>query len=132
MVVSLDQYTQFESFDPKKLDVFIQLGKDLDENVLGEMLATYFQTTDESINGFKTCVAEKDFKAVARLAHKLKSSSGQLGLNKLHKLCTDLEHHIQKEPSSDLTVSTSQFLKLIFEETHLTSALLNDFLKAAA
>lgn len=131
-MVSLTQYTQFESFDPKKLDVFIQLGKDLGEDVLGEMLATYFQTTDESINGFKTCAVEKDFKSLARLAHKLKSSSGQLGLNKLHKLCTDLEHHIQNNTSSDLTDSTSQYLKLIFDETHLTTALLNDFLKAAA
>lgn len=143
-------YTNFESFDSKKLDVFIQLGKDLDEDVLSEMLYTYFQTTEETVESFKANFTNKDFKSIAHLAHKLKSSSGQLGLHKLHRLCTDLENFVHAEKNGDgsdlgsdsmaasdsnsnspAALVVNSYLNLIFDETQLTTALLSDFLKAA-
>lgn len=124
-------YAKYESFDSKKLDVFIQLGKDLQEDVLTEMLATYFKTTDEAIDSLKFNFSKQDFKNVARQAHKLKSSSGQLGLIKLHQLCSDLELLLQHHLNESNTPAAIDILNLIYEETHLTTALLNQFLKAA-
>ncbi|MBC7465396.1 MAG: Hpt domain-containing protein [Bdellovibrio sp.] len=129
--ITSDKYNNFESFEAKKLDVFIQLGKDLDEDVLSEMLYTYFQTTEETIQNFKAHFANKDFKSIAHLAHKLKSSSGQLGLQKLHQLCTDLENFVHSESSDNVELNVNKYLTLIFDETHLTTALLSNFLKAA-
>jgi len=128
----VNQYATLESFDAKKLDVFIQLGKDLNEDVLSEMLNTYFQTTDSTIFSFKSSAVEKDFHTIAHLAHKLKSSSGQLGLNRIHKMCSDLENLIKSESAHLIEFQVNQLIKLIEEETVVTTNLLQDFLKAAA
>lgn len=124
-------YAKYNSFDSQKLDVFIQLGKDLQEDVLTEMLNTYFKTTDEAIESLKFNFQKHDFKGVGRQAHKLKSSSGQLGLLKLHQLCNDLELLLQHHVADGKTEQVTTLLNLIYEETRLTTTLLNSFLKAA-
>jgi HPt (histidine-containing phosphotransfer) domain-containing protein len=136
-LVNSTHYTNFESFESKKLDVFIQLGKDLEEDVLSQMLSTYFQTTEETVENFTTLFEEKNYKRIAQLAHKLKSSSGQLGLNKLHKLCTDLENFVHANVTDEGVLNPAapqvihSYLNLIYEETKITTALLSNFLKAA-
>lgn len=131
MIITMANYAKFESFEAKKLDVFIQLGKDLNEDVLSEMLTTYLQTTEDTLKSLKSNFAKKDFKAIARLAHKQKSSSGQLGLNKLHKLCTDLENLGQGTITTPVEADIDVLINLIHFETNLTTDLLNNFLKAA-
>lgn len=131
MLITLADYAKFESFESKKLDVLIQLGKDLNEDVLAEMLTTYLQTTEDTLKNLKLNFAKKDFKAIARLAHKQKSSSGQLGLNKLHKLCSDLEKFAEDSASLPVASDIDALINLIHFETNLTTDLLNNFLRAA-
>ncbi|MFZ3230384.1 MAG: Hpt domain-containing protein [Pseudobdellovibrio sp.] len=131
MNFSANNYINFETFDEKKLDILIQLGKDLNEDVLSEMLATYFSSTDQTVEMLKINFANSDFASIARLTHKHKSSCGQLGLIKLHKLCTDLETYLKPDNTFINSNDVMEFLNAIYLEIDLTGTMLRNFLKAA-
>lgn len=112
------KYVHLLSFDKTKVDELIQIGRDINEDVLVQMLDLHFSTSLDIINEMKIALDNLNLSEVAQLAHKFKSNSGQLGLVKLNVLCGDLEDLIKQTPSSDDVIC--ELFNLILEENELT------------
>ena len=84
-------YNNIQSVDSTKLDQLITLGKDIDEDVLGQLLGVHKETSELILKDMQTFLYNKNYLELKRCAHKFKSSSANLGLLKLYKLCADLE-----------------------------------------
>ena len=93
--------SEVESFCPEKLDVLVQLGKDINEDVLGQLLDLHISVADGIISTLQGHFQKKEFQAIARAAHQYKSNCGQLGLLKLHSYCSDLENLIHGNSFSE-------------------------------
>lgn len=112
------KYEHLLSFDRTKVDELIQIGKDINENVLVQMLDLHFSTSIEIVTEINVALQNLDLIKVAELAHKFKSNSGQLGLFKLNMMCGDLENLIKEKPGAIDEVH--ELSKLIFQENQLT------------
>ena len=112
------KYEHLLSFDKTKVDELIQIGLDINENVLIQMLDLHFITSIDIVGEMTTALDNLNLSKVAELAHKFKSNSGQLGLVKLHALCGDLENLIKQTPSSDDVICV--LFNIILEENKLT------------
>ena len=88
------KYNNFDSFDPTKLDQLIALGKDIEEDVLGQLILVHKESSEVALSEMHQFLKEKQSDELRRSAHKFKSSSANLGLMRLHKLCGDLEAYI--------------------------------------
>lgn len=112
------RYEHLPTFDRAKVDELIQLGKDIQEDVLGQMVNLHFQTSQNIIEEIKFAFGTTNLPRIAELAHKFKSNSGQLGLVKLHVLCDDLEGLINSGNYSSEEINT--LLYFIYAEDQLT------------
>lgn len=121
---SFENYLRIET---EKIDVLVQLGKDLNEDVLGQMLALHFETTAEIIQEVHESLLKKDFSQVARLAHKFKSNSGQVGLQRLHRMSDELEKLCQQQNQN--LIGIENLIKEINQEIDATNKLLNQYAK---
>ncbi|OUD13855.1 response regulator [Thioflexithrix psekupsensis] len=66
------------------------VGEDIPELIV-ELTQTYQSDAEELMTQCRQAIAEKDAARIRHCAHTLKSSSGNLGLNKLAELCFSLE-----------------------------------------
>ena len=123
------KYSHLPSFDSDRVDILIKLGKDLNENVLGQMLNFHFAASNEIIEEIKAELQAKNFIAIAQLAHKFKSNSGQLGLIKLHAICNDLENLIRVQNGTEGEVTG--LLHILFDENEETIKKLHQFQSSA-
>ena len=69
------------------------LGDDAAGDLLARVVDTYLQSSSRLERAIRDAVAAADPGAIARAAHTLKSSSGQVGAARLAGLCKDLEAH---------------------------------------
>jgi PAS domain S-box-containing protein len=60
-------------------------------DLLDRVIHTYLNTSPELIDGLRQALLDEDAEEVARVAHKIKSSSGMLGATKLASLSQELE-----------------------------------------
>lgn len=102
--LKIDKYEHLPSFDMERIDVLIKLGKDLNENVLAQMLNLHFEASAQIIEESQLAFANKNYILLAQLAHKFKSNSGQLGLIKLHAMCNDLENLIRVQNGTEIQI----------------------------
>ncbi len=123
------KYNNFDSLDSTKLDQLISLGKDIEEDVLGQLIAIHKETSDLILVQMHELLAFKNFDEIKRCAHKFKSSSANLGLMRLHKLCSDLETYLGKPDSVNLD-ALSEFIESINYEYTQTNQKLNIYQKA--
>lgn len=66
----------------------------LDENglpLLNSLICIYTENSKEIMHGLSIAIEQKDFEETRRLAHALKSSSGTVGLDKVHALSREIE-----------------------------------------
>jgi signal transduction histidine kinase/DNA-binding response OmpR family regulator len=66
----------------------------LDENglpLLNNLINVYTENSHQIMQDMSIAIEQKDFEETRRLAHALKSSSGTVGLDKVHTLCRDIE-----------------------------------------
>ncbi|MGY8870517.1 MAG: Hpt domain-containing protein, partial [Pseudomonadales bacterium] len=67
----------------------------LDENgqpLLNNLICIYTENSSQIIGELSVAIEQKDFDETRRLAHVLKSSSGTVGLDKVHALSREIEH----------------------------------------
>lgn len=86
------------SFDDKA--AFAIFGEDLD--LLQEMLGEFLQDQPGKIAGLTEALASNDLERIQQCAHALKGSSGQVGAERLRKLCHAAEHYSRHQESDKL------------------------------
>lgn len=127
------KYNNFDSLDPSKLDQLITLGKDIEEDVLGQLIQIHRETSEAALVEMQNFLSQKSFDELRRSAHKFKSSSANLGLMRLHKLCGDLELYLTKLSSIALAdiVLVKEYVDSISYECNQTNQKLFSYSKAA-
>lgn len=127
------KYDNIHSLDSTKLDQLITLGKDIDEDVLGQLLGVHKETSELILNDMQKFLSDKNYLELKRCAHKFKSSSANLGLLKLHKLCADLEVLLNQAEVFNRSESDqlSEFILSIVYESKQTSEKLFSYGKVA-
>ncbi len=75
----------------QQLNTFDDLQDEKGQPLLGSLIATYIENSNQIILELSEALKQKDFEEVRRLAHALKSSSGTLGLDKVHALSREIE-----------------------------------------
>jgi HPt (histidine-containing phosphotransfer) domain-containing protein len=91
------------SFDQSKIDPLIQLGKDINEDVVLQLFQTHFETSEVMLKDLDLLFNQWDTVKLSSLLHKLKSSCGMLGLNKMYSFCNTLESALR-----NLTLTKSE------------------------
>ena len=124
------KYNNFDSLDPSRLEQLVNLGKDIEEDVLDQLIKIHKETSDLILIQMHELIAFKNFDEIKRCAHKFKSSSGNLGLMRLNQLCSDLETYLNKTESIDL-VAVTEFVEGIQYEYAQTNQKLNSYQKVA-
>ncbi|MBC7419952.1 MAG: Hpt domain-containing protein [Bdellovibrio sp.] len=94
------------SFDQTKIDQLIQLGNDIKEDVVSQLIELHFATSEICLNDMENELKELNFSKIKSTVHKLKSSCGTLGLNRLHSLCDGLENYIAQNKAQMFLVKT--------------------------
>lgn len=126
------KYNNFDSFDPTKLDQLIALGKDIEEDVLGQLIIVHKESSGVALAEMYQFLQQKQSDELRRAAHKFKSSSANLGLMRLHKLCGDLESYIVKNPALSLDyVLIKEYVESIQHEFNQTNEKLFSYQKVA-
>jgi HPt (histidine-containing phosphotransfer) domain-containing protein len=126
------KYNNFDSFDPTKLDQLIALGKDIEEDVLGQLILVHKESSEVALLEMHQFLKEKKSDELRRSAHKFKSSSANLGLMRLHKLCSDLEEFIVKAPNGQFDFGVmKEYVESIQHEFNQTNQKLFSYQKAA-
>lgn len=77
--------------DSAVLDELRELGRELEQDVLGEVVAAYRKIGPEMLEKLAAAVAGGDSEAVRHAAHTLKGSSAQMGARRVCELARELE-----------------------------------------
>jgi len=126
------KYNNFDSFDPTKLDQLIALGKDIEEDVLGQLIAVHKESSGAALVEMHEFLKQKKSDELRRAAHKFKSSSANLGLMRLHKLCGDLEAYVVKTVPAELDFAVmKEYVDSIQHEFNQTNQTLFSYQKVA-
>ncbi len=65
-----------------------------DVEFIDELVDSFLHDTDETLDSLEESIGRDDLKAVAKLAHRLKGSSGTMGAESIRYLCEQLEQCI--------------------------------------
>ena len=120
-----EKFKEKVSFDSSKMDELIQLGRDLDEDVVSQLLLVHFETSEATLKEIETEFTNLEFQKIKSSVHKLKSSCGTLGLAKLHSLCHALENYLKEKDSCAAIVRN--YLDSIHFEYAETKKIISDF-----
>ena len=82
-----------------------------DDPIMEELVDLYFADAPLQLEAIRDALAASDAPALARAAHALKSSSGNLGAQELHKLLGDLEVSARNNDLSNTVDSVAEILK---------------------
>jgi CheY-like chemotaxis protein len=77
--------------DPGALEQLLALGSDGGGDLMRRVVDTFLESSTEIVRTLRDALSAKDPEAMASAAHKLKSSSAQVGAVRLSALCKDLE-----------------------------------------
>ena len=106
------------SIDPELCDLNMQQLNSFDdlqdENgqpLVGLLITTYIENSNQIISDINQSLNLKDFEEVRRLAHALKSSSGTLGLDKVHALSRDIEQGCRMSQTENTQVQYQLLVK---------------------
>ena len=72
-----------------------------DRDFIKEILETFVKITPESIDAINDSLEQKQWKEVARVAHKIKPSILLLGIDELTKLIKEIEHMAKNQEELD-------------------------------
>jgi CheY-like chemotaxis protein len=79
-----------------------------DEEFVKELFRLFLKECPQRLEEIEKAIEEKNLSAIAKIAHVLKSSSGNLGINRIYNLCSEIEKLAKKgslENLEDLYVS---------------------------
>lgn len=80
-----------ESFDKRSLAEFFQIANATDNSAANNLIDIYLEDTQKKLKLLRDATKKMDMIMVKRIAHSLKSSSGQLGAKKMQSLTAKLE-----------------------------------------
>ena len=86
-----------------------------------EMIALFLEHAPKKLEGITQGASLRDWKAVEKNAHSLKSSAANLGAMKMHQLCEALEHNAKNQEIDSIPVFVE---KLQDEFIHVRETLL--------
>jgi HPt (histidine-containing phosphotransfer) domain-containing protein len=81
------------------IDTYKNLKTKDGQSLLAKLLNTYSEKVFEELGSIKTCNQKEDFENAGKIAHKLKSSSGNLGLQSVYEGLNKIEI-LSNEPST--------------------------------
>ena len=85
-----------------KIDLdYIYTISDGDRDFIKEILETFVKITPESIDAINDSLEQKQWKEIARVAHKIKPSILLLGIDELTKLIKEIEHMAKEQEEID-------------------------------
>jgi HPt (histidine-containing phosphotransfer) domain-containing protein len=87
----------------------------LSEEVYDELLGILLLQTEEKIRELKTAAEHEDFSSIAKIAHSLKGSSGNLRVNTIYEPAKSMESIARENPDKQ---------KIVGDILHLEEALL--------
>jgi HPt (histidine-containing phosphotransfer) domain-containing protein len=91
------------TIDRKALDTIRALASDTAPDLLDQVVRLYFESALELLGKLRAGMAANDQESVRGAAHSLKSSSANLGANRLADLCQQLERAARAEnPGADV------------------------------
>jgi signal transduction histidine kinase/DNA-binding response OmpR family regulator len=105
-------------FDPAALDRLGSLATDDPAALISRVVDTYISSADELGRSLRAAIDARDPKRAAHAAHRLKSSSAQIGAHRLSLLCKELEARGRRgsiEGSADLVEAISLELDAVQE-----------------
>ncbi len=77
--------------DPGVLESLSELQQEGEPDILEELTGLFFEDAAAQIKALKKAVESGDAPSVYRLSHTLKGSSGNMGANRMHRICLTLE-----------------------------------------
>lgn len=82
------QWMNLERVDRSKIEQWKMLGQSIGKaNILNEISAAYVSSTKPLVAHFSDDILAKDFEALRRSFHKMKSGCGSMGFTRLQKIC---------------------------------------------
>ncbi|MDX2254728.1 MAG: PAS domain S-box protein [Pseudanabaenaceae cyanobacterium bins.39] len=96
-----------------------EIGGD-DHSFLTELIDSYLENSQSLIQGLRESYTNRDYGAMQRTAHTLKSSSSVIGAEELSNFCRDLETNLRNQKYEDLD---SKINKILSEYSNVTSDL---------
>lgn len=84
-------FESFTVFDETALDALNQLQVPGQPSFVGNLIIDYLNQLETLTQSIKLELSRGDFKALDKVAHKLKSSSGALGLVRVAAICQGIE-----------------------------------------
>lgn len=115
--------------DRSALDVLAGLQKAGAPSILEQVIDIYQKNSQELTEKLRDGVATDDSEKVREAAHALKSSSNNVGANRLAELCRQLESMARE---NSLELAASALAQLLAEHTRVTSALAIEMESAVA
>lgn len=123
------KYLKYDSLNRKKIDELSDLGRDLNEDVLSQMLDLHFVTAEEISKNIQNLYVVKKYDLLKREVHKFKSNCGNLGLEKLFSICKDFEKYL--ENTSIENSELENYIQCLLYEYELTCNKLYEIKKGA-
>jgi diguanylate cyclase (GGDEF)-like protein/PAS domain S-box-containing protein len=90
-------------------------------DILAKIVNLYFRESPQALSALRVAIAHRDPQAVYQIAHRLKSSSAQLGARTLAKVCKDLEEMGRSSTITDQ--AETLFEQLVVEHGRALAAL---------
>lgn len=92
---------------------FIEELRMLDDNIVIELIDTFFDFVPKEIQAIQVAYTAKDYNTVRRKAHSLKSSAGNLGGARFSSLCLAIESNQEDDLFGNLlSLMNGEFLQL--------------------
>ncbi|SIS99326.1 response regulator [Neptunomonas antarctica] len=88
---SIIDYTDMSDLNMQKLEGLNDLQNEHGRPLLESLIHTYIENSNQILSDMDQAIKHKDFEEVRRLVHALKSSSGTIGLDKVHALSREVE-----------------------------------------
>lgn len=97
-----------ELLDEAVLNELRELSKELDQDVLGEVVTAYRKVAPELLAQLEEAATGRVFGVLARAAHTLKGSSAQIGALPLRELARELEADARAERGDRIALLVAQ------------------------
>lgn len=98
-------------FDPTNIQTLKDLGEQTGQDLLGNIVKLYIDTTPPMLTELKELIQKEDFDQAGKVAHKLKSSCANLGFMSLKEVCQEIE-----EKSDTATAESKEALESLAQQ----------------
>jgi HPt (histidine-containing phosphotransfer) domain-containing protein len=103
-------------FDPGAIEKLRKVAGDEADTFVAEMAQLFLTEASRSIEDLRKSCDQGDWKAVARVAHSVKSSAATLGLMRLSNACKALEFETRTATETEATKDLAASVFTQFEE----------------